>query len=134
MSERITSELLDRIDAWKAYVDAPERIHTTLWLSEQLTTAKQYIEYLRSQTPPHAVTLEYSEGVGDAGQQYLDSVSLNGWFRSLPGTFRWEELFNRMVAAAEKPAPTPDGVTAPLIAIIDKYLGERLSASPTAPS
>lgn len=43
--------------------------------------------------------LEYTERVGEAGQAYVESKSLNGR-HTLPATFRWEELFEVMQRAA----------------------------------
>lgn len=68
----------------------------------------------RAQEAPEPITitveesLTYTTAVGDAGHDYLKELvrGRDGFLLTndvwLPGTFRWEELFNRMIKAARE--------------------------------
>ena len=54
--------LTDEIAEWKAYIHHPDRIHTTLWLANQLTKAERFITSLTTRAEAAESALEIQKG------------------------------------------------------------------------
>jgi len=92
----------DRIDAHfgppkEGQLKTPYFLHETEWLELRKAFASS-----DETTAKHALP-EYTVAIGDAGDAYLKSVSLDGRYH-LSGTFRWYELWDAMCKAASQGA------------------------------
>ncbi len=100
------------IDTWLAYVNHPNRIHTTMWLGEQLEAAQQIISRLRAGAQVVGRERLLSEMDGDllnAAQRAIGELSLKYPIGKTPH----REIAQLVLSLV----PTPEPVSAEKLAI-----------------
>jgi hypothetical protein len=106
--------LTDEIAEWKAYIHHPDRIHTTLWLANQLTKAERFITSLTTRAESAEADLKRArEALEDAATTFEwlaeNEPDCLGWVGHGDPGGPWPEVKER--ASVARAALTP---TAPL--------------------